>query len=132
MIPKEDKNDRAFRMMVSCFVMIQGMLYRKSKVGPYLRYLEDHKATKILKDIHEGNCGNHSGGGGGGRSLCYKVLRTGYWWTTMKIDVFLHGQKCDACQIHNNILHQPAEPLHHIISPWSFMKWGMDIIGKLP
>ncbi|KAI3810642.1 hypothetical protein L1987_20263 [Smallanthus sonchifolius] len=40
--------------------------------------------------------------------------------------------KCDACQRQSNILHQPAEPLHPIISPWPFMKWGMDIVSKLP
>ena len=50
----------------------------------------------------------------------------------MKRDSFLHAQKCDACQRYSNILHQPAEPLHPIISPWPFMIWGMDIVGKLP
>ena len=49
----------------------------------------------------------------------------------MKRDSFLHAQKCDACQRHNNILHQPTKPLHPIISPWPFLKWGMDIVGKL-
>ena len=50
----------------------------------------------------------------------------------MKKDSFLHEKKCDACQRHSIILHQPAEPLHSIISPLPFMKWGMDIVGKLP
>lgn len=50
----------------------------------------------------------------------------------MKRDALAYAQKCDACQRHSNILHQPAEPLHPIISPWPFMKWGMDIVGKLP
>ncbi|KAD5317516.1 hypothetical protein E3N88_17462 [Mikania micrantha] len=43
-----------------------------------------------------------------------------------------YSQKCDACQRHSNILHQPAEPLHPIVSSWPFMKWGMDVVGKLP
>ncbi|KAK9053624.1 hypothetical protein SSX86_024698 [Deinandra increscens subsp. villosa] len=47
-------------------------------------------------------------------------------------DAMDFSQKCDACQRHSNILHQPAEPLHPIVSPWPFMKWGMDIVGKLP
>ena len=50
----------------------------------------------------------------------------------MKRDALTYAQKCDACQRHSNILHQPAEPLHPIISPWPFMKWEMDIVGKLP
>ncbi|KAI3733110.1 hypothetical protein L1987_64328 [Smallanthus sonchifolius] len=50
----------------------------------------------------------------------------------MRKDVVTYSQKCDACQRHNNILHQPAEPLYPVISPWPFMKWGMDIVGKIP
>ncbi|XP_052620894.1 uncharacterized protein LOC128126805 [Lactuca sativa] len=94
---------------------------------PYLRCLEDHEALEVLKDIHEGYCGNHTGG----KSLGSKVLRTGYYWAMMKINAFLYAKKCDACQRHRNILRRPAESLHPIIPPWPFMKWGMDIIGKL-
>ncbi|KAJ9544343.1 LOW QUALITY PROTEIN: hypothetical protein OSB04_024050 [Centaurea solstitialis] len=28
--------------------------------------------------------------------------------------------------------HRPSEPLHSILIPWPFMRWGMDIVGKLP
>ena len=125
-MPKEEKNDRAFRTRISRFVIIEGKLYKKFVEGPYLRWLEDHEAAKFLKDIHEGDCGNQTRG----RSLCSKVLRTGYYWPTMNKDSFLHAQKCDACQIHSNILHQLAEHLHPIISPCPFMKWGMDIVGN--
>lgn len=61
-------------MRVSQFVMIPGKLYKKSLVGPYLRYLETHEAIKVLKDIHKGDCGNDFGGW----SLYSKVLRMGY------------------------------------------------------
>nr|XP_016500137.1 PREDICTED: uncharacterized protein LOC107818609 [Nicotiana tabacum] len=40
--------------------------------------------------------------------------------------------KCDKCQRYANNMHRPAELLHSVISPWPFMKWGMDIIGPLP
>ncbi|KAD5317941.1 hypothetical protein E3N88_17887 [Mikania micrantha] len=80
-----------------------------------------------MKYINEGDCGNHTGG----RALFSKILRTGYFWPTMRRDAMSYSQKCDACQRHSNILHQPAEPLHPIVSSWPFMKWGMDIVGKL-
>jgi hypothetical protein len=41
-------------------------------------------------------------------------------------------KKCDACQRSAPVIHQPAKPLHPIISPWPFMIWGMDIVGPLP
>lgn len=30
------------------------------------------------------------------------------------------------------MIHTHAEPLHSAIIPWPFMKWGIDIVGKLP
>ena len=127
-VPCEQKNERAFRIRASRFTIIQGTLYKKSMADPYLRCLEDDESKEVLKDINEGDCGNHAGG----RSLCSKILRTGYFWPTMKKDALTYAQKCDASQRHSIILHQPAEPLHPIISPWPFMKWGMDIVGKHP
>lgn len=29
------------------------------------------------------------------------------------------------------MIHQPGELLHSILSPWPFMKWGLDIVGPL-
>ncbi|XP_070056171.1 uncharacterized protein [Nicotiana tomentosiformis] len=41
-------------------------------------------------------------------------------------------KRCDKCQRYVNNMHQPTELLYSIITPWSFMKWGMDIVGPLP
>ncbi|XP_009793890.1 uncharacterized protein [Nicotiana sylvestris] len=40
--------------------------------------------------------------------------------------------KCDKCQRYGNNMHRPVELLHLVISSWSFMKWGMDIVGPMP
>nr|XP_033512095.1 uncharacterized protein LOC117276815 [Nicotiana tomentosiformis] len=40
--------------------------------------------------------------------------------------------RCNKCQRYSNNMHRPAELLHSFISPWTFMKWGMDIVGSLP
>ena len=67
-IPK-DENPKAFRMKVSRFTIINNVLYKKSLAGPYLRCLEGPEAKEVLQDIHEGDCGNHTGG----RSLFSKI-----------------------------------------------------------
>ena len=36
--------------------------------------------------------------------------------------------QCKPCQKHDNLIHQKQEQLHHILSPWPFAKWGMDIL----
>ncbi|KAK9050558.1 hypothetical protein SSX86_029875 [Deinandra increscens subsp. villosa] len=127
-IPETEKDARAFRIRVARYVIIKNILYKKSFAGTYLRCLEKDEAQEVLRDIHEGDCGNHTGG----RSLMSKILRTGYYWPTMRKDALDFSQKCDACQRHANVPHQPAEPLYPIPASWPFMKWGMDIVGKLP
>lgn len=51
---------------------MEGVLYNKSMVVPYLICLEDHEAMEVFKDIHEGDYDNHTRG----KSLCSKVLKT--------------------------------------------------------
>ena len=50
----------------------------------------------------------------------------------MNADAMEHAKKCDACQRHASVLKQPSEPLDATVAPWPFMRWGMDIVGKLP
>ncbi|KAI3772057.1 hypothetical protein L6452_03231 [Arctium lappa] len=78
--------------------------------------------------MHDGECGNHSGS----RSLANMISRQGYYWPTLRQDTVRYVQSCDACQRHTGMSHKPSEPLHSTLIPWPFMKWGMDIVGKLP
>ncbi|CAH9107952.1 unnamed protein product [Cuscuta europaea] len=50
----------------------------------------------------------------------------------MREDATNFTQRCKPCQMHGPIRHQPSESFHPVLSPWPFMKWGMDIVGKLP
>ena len=88
--------------------------------------LED--AEYVLKEIHEGVCGNHSGP----RSLVGQVVCVGYFWPTMQKDAAQIVQRCDKCQRFGNVQHVPAEHLTTITSPWPFSTWGIDIMGPLP
>ncbi|KAJ9553199.1 hypothetical protein OSB04_017244 [Centaurea solstitialis] len=68
----------------------------------------------------------------GGRSLASRISRQGYYWPTLRKDAITYVQRCDACQKHSSMVHRPSEPLHSVLVPWPFMRWGMDIVGKLP
>ncbi|XP_075079067.1 uncharacterized protein LOC142164667 [Nicotiana tabacum] len=50
----------------------------------------------------------------------------------MEEDAECFVARCDKCQQYGNNMHRPAELLHPVISPWTFMKWGIDIVGPLP
>ncbi|GMP47971.1 hypothetical protein CsSME_00015490 [Camellia sinensis var. sinensis] len=81
-----------------------------------------------MQKIHEGICGNHSGG----RSLAQKILRTGYFWPTLNQDATDFVLKCDKCQRFANIPHAPPTELITLYSPYPFAKWGIDLVGPLP
>nr|KYP75018.1 Retrotransposable element Tf2 [Cajanus cajan] len=50
----------------------------------------------------------------------------------MNTDCATFVKKCQLCQKHNNLIHQPAEQLHCIPPAWPFAKWGPDILGPFP
>ncbi|GJX60959.1 reverse transcriptase domain-containing protein [Tanacetum coccineum] len=73
---------RAVRCKSQRFVVINGVLYKKSFLGPWLRYVGPLQANYVLREIHEGSCSMHAGT----RSVVAKALRTGYYWPTMHKD----------------------------------------------
>ncbi|XP_019262735.1 PREDICTED: uncharacterized protein LOC109240536 [Nicotiana attenuata] len=94
----------------------------------HCRVLGTSEANYVMKEVHEGICGNHSGAD----SLVLKFVRAGYYCPRMEQDAKAFVRKCDKFQHYAPLVHQPLEPLYSILSPWSFMKWGMDIVGPLP
>ena len=115
----ENKNEaRNLQIKAARYTLIGNHLYRKSFTGPYLRCLNSKDARRLLEEIHDGVCDNHSGG----RSLAHKALTAGYYWPYMMIKAREYVKKCDKCQRFAPLKHQPAEHLNSIISPWSFTK----------
>ncbi|XP_072078171.1 uncharacterized protein [Arachis hypogaea] len=81
-----------------------------------------------MDEVHEGMCGNHIGG----RALAAKIVRTGYYWPTIKRDCITKVKTCDKCQKHAAISTKPAEVLHSMEVSWPFYRWGLDILGPFP
>ncbi|XP_028102128.1 uncharacterized protein LOC114301364 [Camellia sinensis] len=90
--------------------------------------LSPAQVTYVIRELHEGICGNHSGG----RSLAHKILRIGYFWPTFNQDANEFVLKCDKCQRFANIPHAPPTELITLSSLYHFAKWGIDIVGLLP
>ena len=94
----------------------------------YLKCVDEEEAKYILEEIHKRVCGDHVGP----RSLVSKVVRTGYFWPTIQIDIRELVKKCDRCQRFGNVQCLPAEKLTTIASLWPFAQWGINIVGPLP
>lgn len=67
----------------------------------------------MLKEIHDGVFGNHSGV----RTMAAKVLRAGYYWPTVQGDCVDYVKKCIKCQEFGPLHHLKPEELHNITSP---------------
>ncbi|CAL9012268.1 unnamed protein product, partial [Prunus brigantina] len=110
------------------YTVINDVLYKRGYTTPYLKCLTKEQGDYILREVHSGVCGDHSGS----RSLAHKVFRQGYFWPTLHQDANVLVKKCDKCQRFGNIPHIPAEPLSPIVIPWPFAQWGLDLIGPMP
>ena len=57
-----DGNDAAKKLKVqaSRFVLIKDVLYKRGFSHPYLRCLGPEEADYVMREVHEGICGNHS------------------------------------------------------------------------
>ena len=92
-LPDNPLEARKLRIRASKFTILQDILYKKGYSLPLLRCLSPEEANYALREIHEGICGNHSGG----RSLANKALRQVYFWATMVRDAQEFTKKCDKC-----------------------------------
>ena len=94
----------------------------------YLLRLHPRKVNEILTELHEGVCGSHVGG----CSLAHWAMTQGFWWPRMQKDVVEYVRKCEQCQKHALLTHQPTGHLNPISNPWPFAQWGLDILGPFP
>ena len=74
-LPGEPKQAHKVQVQAACFTLIGGHLYKRSFTGPYLWCLSHSESQYVLAELHEGVCGNHSGG----RSLAHRVHSQGYY-----------------------------------------------------
>ena len=127
-LPSDPKEASKLRVRLARFTIHRGTLYKRGFSTPILKCLGKEGANYILREVHEGICGNHIGA----RTLAGKTLRRGYYWPTMLKDATELVKKCKAYQEHAMISHLPSEPLTSVTSPWPFQQWGLDILGPLP
>ena len=68
----EDKNEsKRVRYRVTRYVIIDNQLYKHGYSLHLLKCLTPEDGDNVLREIHEGICGNHFGG----RALIYKAMR---------------------------------------------------------
>lgn len=126
-LPPERWEARKLKAKSSRYCILQDNLYKRSLREPYLLCVTSKDAFTIMNETHGGSCGSHSGG----RSLAIRIKKHGYFWPTIAGDSEQFSLKCDKCQQHASMIHQPTQKLSSVSSPYPFMKWSLDIVGPM-
>ncbi|PKI69364.1 hypothetical protein CRG98_010246 [Punica granatum] len=53
-----------------------------------------------MEEVHGGNCGPHMNG----LMLAKKIMRLGYYWSTMETDCVKHVRHCHRCQVPGDLV----------------------------
>ena len=127
-LPSDPKEASKLRARSARIALLRGTFYKRCFSAPLLKCIGEEDANYVLREVHEGICGNHIGA----QALAGKTLRQGYYRPTMLKDATKLVRKCRTCQEHAKISYLLAEPLTLIISPWPFQQWGLEMLEPLP
>lgn len=110
------------------FEWYDGALYKKSYTHPFLKCVTPTEGDYIIREIHVGACGIHQGT----RTLIGKVLRSGYYWPSLKADAEKLVKTCEKCQFFGEVPRRPYNYLSPMQTILPFGRWGIDLLGPFP
>jgi hypothetical protein len=110
------------------FTLVEGQLYKKGISQPMPKCITETEGIKILREVHIGTCGSHSGP----RALAAKVIRQGFCWPTIICTANRVTRSCEACQKFSPRSGSPSQFIKLIAHTWPLQRWGLDIVGPLP
>nr|GEU42148.1 reverse transcriptase domain-containing protein [Tanacetum cinerariifolium] len=90
-LPGAKKEARKLRLKARQYELMEGILYRRSFLTPWLRCVGPLQAKYVMREIHEGSCSMHAGP----RSVLAKAIRLEYYWPTMHRDARGMIRKCN-------------------------------------
>ena len=117
-LPEEKDKPRKLRVRSARYVLMNEVLYKRGFSQSYLRCLALDEANYVLREVHEGACGNHLRA----RSLVHKVVCIGYYWPNIQADAKAYVKVCDQCQRFSNVPRQPSEYLTPVMAPCLFVQ----------
>ncbi|XP_019085481.1 PREDICTED: uncharacterized protein LOC109126408 [Camelina sativa] len=84
---------RKLKVVSARYCVRSGILLRRSVAGLYLACVAGSEPAMLMRAVHDGPNGNHSGG----RTLAFKIKRQGYFWSTMVTDCERYSRACEKC-----------------------------------
>ena len=81
-LPTNKTEARKLRIRASHFQLLGGTLYKRGFSRPHPRCLTPEETNYVIREVHEGFCGNHSKS----RALVHKLTRADYYWPSLLHD----------------------------------------------
>ncbi|XP_076915799.1 uncharacterized protein LOC143575267 [Bidens hawaiensis] len=94
-LPTRKAEARKIKHKALNYQFTDGILYRRSFLGPLLRCVDTEDANYLIREIHEGICGLHVGP----RMTVAKIMNAGYYWPVMHLDAVQEIRKCDSSSV---------------------------------
>jgi hypothetical protein len=110
------------------FVLVGGQLYKKGISQPMLKCVTETEGIQILREVHSGTCGSHSGP----RAFAAKVICQGFYWHAIICTVNRATRSCGACRKFSPRSSNPSQFTKLIAHTWPLQRWGLDFVGPLP
>ena len=92
-LPDDPKEAAKIRARSARFTNHKGSLYKRGFFTPFLKCIAGEDTRYVLREVHEGICGNHIGA----CALAGKFLRQGYYWPTILKDAIDLVKRCRIC-----------------------------------
>jgi hypothetical protein len=75
---------KTMRRLAAQFFLNGEVLYKRNHDMVLLRCVDKRETDLLITEIHEGSFGTHANG----HAMAKKILRAGYYWSTMEADCF--------------------------------------------
>jgi len=109
------------------FYILNSSLYWKDSGEVLLNCLVEDEAQKLMNDFHRGDCGSHLFW----KTTNNKVLRVGYYWPTLFLDLYKTVMSCHECQVFQGKRKLLPLPLKLVEVNAPFQQWGLDFIQEI-
>lgn len=124
-LPEDTTAARRLSRKAKSFMIIDGMLYKKSASGIKQKCIALEEGRQLLTEVHGGTCRHHAAP----RSLVGKAFRQGFYCPTAMADAEQVVRTCEGYQYYARQTHMPAQALQTISVTWPFAVWGLDLVG---
>ena len=103
-LPDDEVEARQIRHRAHTYTIINKELYKRSVSGIFQRCVDVDTSYRLLKDIHQGECGHHASS----RAIVAKAFRHGFYWPTALEDAEQLVHAYNGCQRFGQLRHMPT------------------------